>query len=146
MNKVLVRKLHPDAKLPIKGSVEAAAFDLCVLGYQADKLGWTVHTGLSVALPPGFGMLIYPRSGLATKYGLILQNGTGIIDSDYRGEILLKLNQGLPSRQKEILEVFTARGRVAQAIIIQIPDIEMEEVDELPSSDRGTGGFGSTGS
>lgn len=141
---VLIKRLTPTAILPIKGSQEAACFDLHVDSFTHDGQGWTVHTGLSVALPVGYGMLIYARSGLGTKLGLTLRNGTGVIDSDYRGEILLKLHHG-NYNQEGILQALKPGSRIAQAMIIQVPDVAMHEVDELPNSVRGTGGFGSTG-
>lgn len=141
---VLIKRLTPTAILPIKGSQEAACFDLHVDSFTHDGQGWTVHTGLSVALPVGYGMLIYARSGLGTKLGLTLRNGTGVIDSDYRGEILLKLHHG-NYNQEGILQALKPGSRIAQAMIIQVPDVVMHEVDELPNSVRGTGGFGSTG-
>lgn len=145
---VLIKRLTPSAILPVKGSAEAACFDLHVDSFNHEAQGWTVHTGLSVALPQGYGMLIYARSGLGTKLGLTLRNGTGVIDSDYRGEILLKLHHGnahLGGYRDEILKALKPGSRIAQAMIIQVPDVVMHEVDELPDSVRGTGGFGSTG-
>jgi dUTP pyrophosphatase len=145
MLNVLVKRLHCDAVLPAKGSSEAACFDLCVVHCVSDDVGYTIHTGLAVALPPGYGMLIFPRSGLSTKLGLTLRNGTGVIDSDYRGEILIKLNMGHDARWQEITQALKPGSRIAQAMIIQLPEVQMKEVDELPSTERGEGGFGSTG-
>jgi dUTP pyrophosphatase len=142
---VLVKRLHPSAILPTKGSIEAACFDLHVVQALSDDIGFTVHTGLSIALPKGYGMLIFPRSGLGSKLGLTLRNGTGVIDSDYRGEILLKLTRTYMGHGTEIGLALQPGSRIAQAMIIQVPEVEMLEVDELPESVRGTGGFGSTG-
>ena len=145
MLNVLVKRLDPNATLPAQATVGSACFDLCVVHCVSDDVGFTVHTGLAVALPPGYGMLIFPRSGLGTKLGLTLRNGTGIIDSDYRGELLIKLNMGHENRWAEVEQALKPGSRVAQAMIIQVPAINMVEVTELPSTDRGTGGFGSTG-
>lgn len=145
MLNVLVKRLHPDAKLPTKGSAEAACFDLTVLGVASDVSGWIVHTGIAVALPPGYVMLVYPRSGTGANLGLTLRNGTGVIDSDYRGEIILKLHTGNGARADEISRALQPGSRIAQAMIIPIPEVALQEVLELPASDRGTGGFGSTG-
>lgn len=145
MLNVLVKRLHPDAKLPVKGSAEAACFDLHVLNTVRDDFGWVVHTGLAVAMPPGYGMLIYPRSGLGTKLGLTLRNGTGVIDSDYRGEILLKLYTGHIIHSGEVARSLQPGSRIAQAMIIQLPDVQLCEVDTLPETLRGEGGFGSSG-
>lgn len=142
---VSVKRLSPTAILPIKGSVEAACFDLHVDNVIAEREGWTVHTGLAIALPPGYGMFIFARSGLATKFGLTLRNGTGVIDSDYRGELLLKFNSGNSGMSLLIQHALTQGSRIAQATILQIPEVVLEEVSELPDSVRGTGGFGSTG-
>ena len=145
MVKVLVKRLSPMAKLPVKGSSEAACFDLTVAHAEVDSRGWSVHTGLAVALPPGYAMLIYPRSGLGTKLGLTLRNTVGVIDSDYRGEIIIKLHDGYAHCIPEIHAALSEGSRIAQAMIIQLPEVLLDEVSELPASDRGTGGFGSTG-
>jgi dUTP pyrophosphatase len=142
---VSIKRLTPTATLPIKGSQEAACFDLHVDSMTPDSWGWVVHTGLAIAFPPGYGMFIFPRSGLGTKLGLTLRNSTGIIDSDYRGEILLKFNFGFPDARGNIHTALLPGSRIAQATILQIPEVFLEEVSELPNSVRGAGGFGSTG-
>lgn len=141
----LVKRLTSTALLPVKGSEEAACWDLHVDRAEKDYAGWVVHTGLAIALPPGYGMLVFPRSGLGTKLGLSLRNGTGVIDSDYRGEILLKFNAGYIRFSDEINAAMQPGCRIAQTTILMLPDIGLREVDELPETDRGTGGFGSTG-
>jgi dUTP pyrophosphatase len=78
MLNALIKRLTPTATLPVKGSVEAACWDLHVDSVEKDFAGWVVHTGLAIALPPGYGMLIFPRSGLGTKLGLTLRNSTGV--------------------------------------------------------------------
>jgi dUTP pyrophosphatase len=145
MLKFLVKRLDSAAALPVKATPDSACFDLQIVSVKAEENGYTVHTGLAVALPPGYGMLIFPRSGLSTKLGLTLRNGVGVIDSDYRGEILVKLNDGHLNRDREIFEALQPGNRIAQAMIIQLPEILMQEVEELPDTIRGTGGFGSTG-
>ena len=142
---VSIKRLTPTATLPIKGSQEAACFDLHVDSMTPDSGGWIVYTGLAIALPPGYGMFIFPRSGLGTRLGLTLRNSTGVIDSDYRGEILLKFNFGHINYRQEILEALVPGSRIAQATILQVPEVVLQEVSELPDSIRGTGGFGSTG-
>lgn len=142
---LLVKRLTSNAILPIKGSPEAACFDLHVSSFNFDGNGYTVHTGIAVAMPPGYGMLIYPRSGLGTKLGLTLRNGTGVIDSDYRGEILLKFHGGFEGYTAEVMKALEPGSRIAQAMIIQLPEVVLTEVTELPDSLRGAGGFGSTG-
>lgn len=141
----LVNRLSSTAVLPVKGTSDSACYDLSIDHVVRDDAGFTVHTGLAVALPPGYGMLIFPRSGLSTKLGLRLRNSVGVIDSDYRGEILIKLSAGFQDRWAEIEKALQPGSRIAQAMIIQLPEIDMKEVTELPETARGTGGFGSTG-
>lgn len=145
MTQLLVKRLHSNAALPLKATDEAAGFDLTVCSVENDGIGWTVHTGLAFAMEPGTVMLVFPRSGLSTKLGLGLRNTVGIIDSDYRGEVILKFNRGLPDVQEYILEALKPGSRVAQAVVLSIPHLDLREVLELPNSLRGTGGFGSTG-
>lgn len=145
MLNALVKRLTTTALLPVKGSAEAACWDLHVDSVTPDSWGWVVHTGLAIALPPGYGMFIFPRSGLGTKLGLTLRNSTGVIDSDYRGEILLKFNFGFPDARGDIHTALLPGSRIAQATILMLPEITLREVEELPDSVRGTGGFGSTG-
>ena len=142
---VAVKRLTPTATLPIKGSDDAACFDLHVDRAEADEYGWTVHTGLAVAIPRGFGMFIFPRSGLGSKLGLTLRNSTGVIDSDYRGEIMLKFNHGHAREMPNILEAMEHGSRIAQGTIIQVPDVQFMEAQDLDATVRGVGGFGSTG-
>lgn len=99
-----------------------------------------VRTGLSVAIPPGYEAQMRPRSGLAVTHGLTLPNSPATIDSDYRGELMVALiNLGTES-------VLVARGtRIAQLVFQRVETVELVEVAELPPSERGAGGFGSTG-
>lgn len=101
----------------------------------------TFETGLSIAIPnPNLVLLIHPRSGLGFKYGIVLKNGTGVIDSDYRGEIMIALqNNGVSPF------IVNNGDRVCQAILMPVFRIRWDEVSELPTSDRGQGGFGHTG-
>lgn len=143
---VQFKRLHNAAIVPTKASVGSACFDLHSYESTLDSRGYTVRTGLSIALPPNYGLLIMPRSGLSTKLGLNLRNSVGVIDSDYRGEIIIKFYEGYPNVQPEIREALRYGNRVAQALIIRLPEVTWNEVDDLPSSERGSGGFGSTGS
>lgn len=145
MLSVQFKRLHPDAFVPTKATTGSACFDLYSYECIPDERGYTVHTGLSIALPPNHGLLIFPRSGLGTKYGLTLRNAVGVIDSDYRGEIMIKLHEGNPNDQAVIRELLKYGNRVAQALIIQFPAVEWTEVEELDTTVRGLGGFGSTG-
>ncbi len=99
-----------------------------------------VPTGVAVAIPAGHAGLVTPRSGLAARHGLGVANGPGLVDSGFRGELrVILINHGPDP-------VELARGeRIAQLVVVPVADVEFVEVDELPPSDRGEGGFGSTG-
>jgi dUTP pyrophosphatase len=137
-----IKKLNPDAILPTYGSADAAGADLCSIEEATIAPGETklIHTGLAMAIPQGYGGFIFARSGLATKRGLAPANKVGVIDPDYRGEIkVVLLNH---SKQPQTL----APGeRVAQFVITPVLQPRYEEAEELSDTDRGTGGFGSTG-
>ncbi|HEX8129836.1 MAG TPA: dUTP diphosphatase [Pyrinomonadaceae bacterium] len=133
-------KLHPAAKLPSRGSGAAAGLDLCAIEAVTLEAGAraAVRTGLSVAIPRGFYGRVAPRSGLAVRHGLDVL--AGVIDSDYRGEIICALvNHG---REPLTLE---AGQRVAQLIVEAIITPDAAWADALDETARGAGGFGSTG-
>ena len=141
-----VKKLHPTAILPTYGSAGAAGADLYALP-EGDPItvspGETVmiHTGLSMAIPEGYVGLNFARSGLASKQGLAPANKVGVIDSDYRGELMVALhNHGSVPR------TVLPGDRVAQFLIMPVITAQFIEVDFLDDTERGTGGFGSTGS
>lgn len=139
---IQIKKLHPDAVLPRYGSADAAGADLCSVAEVTIAPGETklVPTGLSMAIPQGFGGFIFARSGLATKRGLAPANKVGVIDADYRGEILVALyNQGQETQTLEKGE------RIAQMVFLPCPQGIFQEVDTLNETARGEGGFGSTG-
>ena len=143
---VKVKKLDDRAILPTYGSAYAAGADLYAL-IEGESLmvgaGETVlvRTGLSVEIPEGYVGLIYARSGLATKKGLAPANKVGVIDSDYRGEVKVAL-----FNQSGEDQIVLAGERVAQLVIAPYLAVEYEEAEELSSTIRGEGGFGSTGS
>jgi dUTP pyrophosphatase len=144
MNSIRVKKLAPNAILPTYGSAGAAAADLyaCLEESVTIAPGETVFipTGLSVEIPVGCAGLIYARSSMGAKRGLAPANKVGVIDSDYRGEIKVVLLNHSGTEQT------VAPGeRIAQMIITPVLTPTYEEVDELTDTDRGTGGFGSTG-
>ena len=144
MNSIRVKKLAPNAILPTYGSAGAAAADLyaCLEESVTIAPGETVFipTGLSVEIPAGCAGLIYARSSMGAKRGLAPANKVGVIDSDYRGEIKVVLLNHSGTEQT------VAPGeRIAQMIITPVLTPAYEEVDELTDTDRGTGGFGSTG-
>ncbi|MGH8946996.1 MAG: dUTP diphosphatase [Acidimicrobiia bacterium] len=99
-----------------------------------------VPTGVAVAIPPGYAGLVLPRSGHARRLGVGVVNGPGLIDSGYRGEVtVLLINHGEESAR------FARGDRIAQLTIVPVPEVKWVEVDELDDTERGTGGFGSTG-
>jgi dUTP diphosphatase len=99
-----------------------------------------VATGLAVAIPDGHAGFVQPRSGLATKHGISIVNTPGLVDAGYRGELLVNLIN-TDSREPFVVE---PGMRIAQLVVLPIPDIELVEVDELPGSERGVRGFGSS--
>lgn len=140
--KVAVKKLHKDAVLPSLGSAFAAGADLYSVEEVTLSAGETklVHTGLAMEIPVGYGGFIFARSGLATKRGLAPANKVGVIDADYRGEIMVALhNHGTAPQTLEKGE------RVAQLVLMPYLAAEYFETDELSDTERGAGGFGSSG-
>lgn len=145
--KIYFQKLIPDAVIPTRATRQSAGFDLSLCGQQPVTIqpGETVmiHTGVAVVLPEGTAGMVYPRSGLASKHGLALANCVGVIDSDYRGELMVPL-------YNHLCEAYTVSPgeRVAQMVVTPVLLPEVEEIpagEQLPESERGTGGFGSTG-
>ena len=139
--KVNVKKLNENAKLPVYGSPSAAGADLYACGDYEVQAGETVfvHTGIAIELPAGTVGLIYARSGLACKQDLAPANKVGVIDCDYRGEIVVALhNHGKEPRH-------VAADRIAQLVIAPYYTAEFAEAETLSETVRGAGGFGSTG-
>ena len=140
--KIAVKMLDERATLPTRGTSAAAGMDLYALEETTIAAGETVlvHTGIALAIPEGYGGFIYARSGLATKRGLAPANKVGVIDADYRGEIMVALHNHGKSTQ-------TVAGgeRVAQLVIAPVLMTELSLTDTLPDTERGEGGFGSTG-
>jgi dUTP pyrophosphatase len=137
-----IRRVHEDAVLPERAYAGDAGLDLAACGRHELGPGEraVVGTGLSVAVPEGHAGFIQPRSGLAAKHGLSVVNAPGLIDSGYRGEIrVVLLNTDL--REAFVVE---AGMRIAQLVVLPVPEIELVEVDELPESERGVRGFGSS--
>ena len=144
MNTIRVKKLRENAILPTYGSTEAAGADLyaCLEAPVSIEPGRTafIPTGLAMEVPRGCAGLVYARSGLACKRDLAPANKVGVIDSDYRGEVMVALhNHGSVSRQIENGE------RIAQLLITPVLQPAYEEAEELSDTSRGQGGFGSTG-
>ena len=137
--KVKIKKLHEDAVIPSYSKPGDAGMDLYSVRHDLDKNANSVHyTGLAVEIPHGYVGLLFPRSSIS-KTSCSLRNAVGVIDSGYRGEIMLKFSC------RSNIDCYKAGDRVAQLIIMPYPEIEFEEVEELSDTDRGEGGFGSTG-
>lgn len=144
MTELPFKRLDPEAMLPERAHPGDAGLDLRSNVDVEVRPGERamVPTGLSVAIPEGHAGLVLPRSGLASKRGLTLSNAPGLIDAGYRGEVVCAVVNLDPNEAVKI-----SRGdRIAQLVIVQIPEIQPAWVEELPSSQRGEGGFGSTGS
>jgi len=136
---VKIKKLHPDAVMPQYAKDGDAGVDLTAVDVRADRYGnLTYHTGLAVEIPRWHVGLLFPRSSVY-KTGMTLTNCVGVIDSGYRGEIMMKFALGSPGGEYQIGD------RVGQLIIMPYPKVEFSEVEELTSTDRGDGGYGSTG-
>ena len=142
--KLNVKKLDEKAILPTYGSACAAGADLYALsdGAIEIKSGETtlVHTGIAMQIPDGYVGLIYARSGLATKRGLAPANKVGVIDSDYRGEIMVALHN-----HSAVTQTVENGERIAQIVIAPYLTVDFCETDTLDETERGAGGFGSTG-
>lgn len=140
---VKIKKLRPNSVIPFHGSSAAAGYDayacldLCVEipPHETRK----IPTGIAVEIPDGYMMGVFARSGLATKKGLRPSNCVGVIDSDYRGEVIVALYNDSDSTQY----VFN-KDKVAQLIILPFYYWDIQEVEELSNTTRGAGGFGST--
>ena len=141
--KVLITRLDPSVPLPAYAKPGDAGADLVTRIDVTIKPGERVlvPTGISLALPKGYVALVHPRSGLAIKHGISLVNTPGTVDAAYRGEVAcILINHDLTN------EVSFKKGdRIAQLVIQKVEEAEFIEVAELPGSDRGAGGFGSTG-
>ena len=142
--KVRFTKLSPEAITPSYGSDGAAAFDLYALtgGEVTIEPGCMefIHTGICLEIPEGYVGLVFARSGLASKRGLAPANKVGVVDSDYRGEIMVALHN-----HSQEAQTIAPRERIAQMSIVPFIRAELELCDELSDTQRGAGGFGSTG-
>lgn len=141
---IRIKKLVPEAKMPAYASGSAAGADLYALTDHIIRIGpdetAVVHTGLAAEIPEGYAGFIFARSGLATKKGLAPANKVGVIDSDYRGEIRVALHNH--SKYEQSIEPFE---RVAQLVVMPYAFARFEEAAALSDTERGAGGFGSTG-
>lgn len=143
-------KLLPGGKMPTKGSAGAAAFDCYAIeDIDVEDFPRLIGLGFALELPPGYHAKIFPRSSTGLKTGLRHPNSCGIIDSDYRGEVKAmyesKLNASYEGGCGCTVQHIKAGDRIAQMLIERNVDVEFVVVDELSETDRGAGGFGSTG-
>jgi dUTP pyrophosphatase len=138
-----IRRLRADAVLPARAYRGDAGLDLsaCERVELAPGERAVVGTGLAVAIPEGYAGFVQPRSGLADRHGITIVNSPGLIDSGYRGElkiILLNTDAAHPF-------VVEPGMRIAQLVVLEVPELELAEVDELPTTERGVRGHGSSG-
>ena len=154
--KLKIKKLYPDAVIPKYQTKGASGFDLHALEDITILPGETklVKTGLSVAVEEGYELQVRPRSGLSLKTPLRVANSPGTVDSDYRGEVCVIINNTMEPLMREYtpeeddrqtFSLIKKGDRIAQGVICPVLQVEFEEVDNLDETDRGSGGYGSTG-
>ena len=137
--KVKIKKLHPDAVIPSYAKPGDAGMDIVSIRKEKDKHNNDVHyTGIALEIPEGHVGLIYPRSSIS-KTSCALRDAVGVIDSGYRGEIIFKF------ACSSNLNCYKVGDRIGQLIIMPYPQVELVEVQELSDTERGDGGYGSTG-
>lgn len=143
-NTIKIKKLNDNAKLPTRGSEYSAGYDLhacidkpiVIAPHETNKIG----TGLAIEIPEGYFGAIFARSGLATKQGLRPANCVGVIDEDYRGEFIVALHN-----DTDMPQMINPMERIAQLVVMPYLSVSFNEVDDLSETERGNGGFGSTG-
>lgn len=140
-----VKKLHENAIIPKYQTAGAACFDLHAFMDEQSSIESgdriTIRTGLAFDIPEGYAMMVYSRSGHGFKHGVRLANCVGIIDSDYRGELMVKLTCDDDSYLR-----IKSGDRIAQAMMVPVKKWTIEETDDLSETERGANGLGSTGS
>ena len=143
MTDIPIQRLHPDARVPRRAHADDAGFDLHATEAATLPPGARVAVGcgFAIALPEGTAGLVLPRSGLALHEGIGVLNAPGLIDAGYRGEVRVLLVNHDPAETRTI----AVGDRIAQLVVVALPATGFTEVDELPPSARGDGGFGSTG-
>jgi dUTP pyrophosphatase len=137
-----IRRLHEDAVLPERAYAGDAGLDLAACARHEVGPGERalIGTGLAVAVPKGYAGFVQPRSGLAARHGISVVNSPGLVDSGYRGEIRVAL-LNTDAREPFVVE---PGMRIAQLVVLAVPEVEPVEVGELPESERGVRGFGSS--
>ena len=142
MIELSIVRLREEARIPDRAYTDDAGLDLATCERVELQPGEraVVSTGLAVAIPRGHAGFVQPRSGLAAKHGIAVVNSPGLIDAGYRGEIRVVLL----NTDRERTFTAEAGDRIAQLVVLPVPDLEIAEVDELPESERGARGFGSS--
>jgi dUTP pyrophosphatase len=142
--KVKIHFLNDNAKMPVHGSLCSAGHDLYSICSEQIRIGphetVKMKTGIALEIPEGYAGFIYARSGIATKRGLAPANKVEVIDSDYRGEIMIALHN-----DTDMLQFIEPGERIAQLVIAPYLKVEFEQCNSLSDTERGSGGFGSTG-
>lgn len=142
--KIYFKKLDPRAIIPTYGTSFSAGADLCAILDEPITIkpneSILIHTGIATAIPNGYVGLVYARSGIACKRGLAPSNKVGVIDADYRGEIMVSLHN-----HSSVEQTIVPNERIAQMVITPFIHCEYEETNNLDDTERGSGGFGSTG-
>ncbi|MGZ8694457.1 MAG: dUTP diphosphatase [Gaiellaceae bacterium] len=143
MSELPLRRLHPDGVVPSRAYAGDAGLDLASAEHHVLEPGEraVVSTGLAVAIPEGHAGLVVPRSGLAARHGITIVNAPGLIDSGYRGDVKVVL---LNTDRRETFVVEPGM-RIAQLVVIAVPDLELVEADALAETERGARGHGSSG-
>jgi len=136
--KIKMKKLHPDAVIPRYAKPGDAGMDLTAVWMNQEMDLVTYGTGLAAEIPGGHVGLLFPRSSIY-KTKMVLTNCVGVIDSGYRGEIMMKF------KMTDNRTMYSVGDRIGQLVIMPYPKVEFEEVDELSETSRGSGGYGSTG-
>jgi len=140
---IKIKKMAENAVLPVKANHTDAAYDFTAVSEHIDIVNRTLtyNLGWAVEIPPGHVGLLFPRSSIANK-DIALANSVGVVDSGYRGELAAKFKNTVPTRAKK----YDVGDRVVQLIILPIPEVKLVVAETLSESDRGVGGFGSSGS
>ena len=139
--KIKIKKLHPSAIIPSYAKAGDAGLDLTITSIKDESFQVTYGFGIALEIPEGYVGLVFPRSSIK-KTELILSNSVGVIDSGYRGEIMVTFNV---KDRSEIQKVYAEGDRIAQLLIVPVPLIQYTETQELSEASRGEGGHGSTG-
>jgi dUTP pyrophosphatase len=137
---IKAKKLHPDARMPTRATPNSSGYDIsCVHDLRLlPNHPEVVKTGWAFEIPQGYEIQVRPRSGLAAKHGITVVNSPGTIDADFRGEV------GVILRSPIGIDI-PAGTRIAQLVVQHVPEIIFQEVEELTQTERGEGGYGSTG-